>query len=263
MGAGFAGLSAARDLVRLGYDVVVLEGRDRVGGRSATTTIAGTPVDLGGTFVGPTQDDVLALAAELGCETVPTYSRGKNLIRWRGRVRSYRSTIPRLSMLELVDVSRIQWRFERISRQVPVHDAVDGADRAQTRRAVAGRVAALGVRERLDTGPDGDRGPGDVGMRAGRSVDAARRALCQGGRWARPNARRRGRRSTGPLPRRNATDRGADGRRAGTAGGVERGGAAHRTPRRGRRDGRVRPGTGCGQVGHCGHPTGTPSRHRL
>ena len=66
VGAGFAGLSAARDLVRLGYDVVVLEGRDRVGGRSATTTIAGTPVDLGGTFVGPTQDAVLALAAELG-----------------------------------------------------------------------------------------------------------------------------------------------------------------------------------------------------
>ncbi len=41
---------------------------------------------------------MLALAAELGCETVPTYGRGKNLIRWRGRVRSYRSTIPRLSI---------------------------------------------------------------------------------------------------------------------------------------------------------------------
>ena len=60
VGAGFAGLSAARDLVRLGHDVVVLEGRDRVGGRSSTTTIAGTPVDLGGTFVGPTQDAVIA-----------------------------------------------------------------------------------------------------------------------------------------------------------------------------------------------------------
>ena len=98
VGAGFAGLSAARELVRLGYDVVVLEGRDRVGGRSSTTTIAGTPVDLGGTFVGPTQDAVIELARELGCETVPTHSRGKNLIRWRGKVRAYRSTIPKLSM---------------------------------------------------------------------------------------------------------------------------------------------------------------------
>ena len=120
VGAGFAGLAAARELVRRGRDVVILEGRDRVGGRSSTTTLAGTPVDLGGTFVGPTQDAVVALAAELGCETTPTFSRGKNLIRWRGKVRSYRSTIPKLSIIELLDVSRIQWRFDRVCRRVPV-----------------------------------------------------------------------------------------------------------------------------------------------
>ena len=120
VGAGFAGLSAARELSRLGHDVLVLEGRDRVGGRSYTATLAGAPVDLGATFVGPTQKAVLALAAELGCVSVPTYGRGKNLIRWRGKVRSYRSTIPRLSILELLDVSRIQWRFDRISRRVSV-----------------------------------------------------------------------------------------------------------------------------------------------
>ncbi|MCV7298546.1 flavin monoamine oxidase family protein [Mycobacterium barrassiae] len=122
VGAGFAGLAAARELVKRGRDVVVLEGRDRVGGRSSTATIAGVPVDLGGTFVGPTQDAVVALAAELGCETVPTHSRGKNLIRWRGKVRAYRSTIPRLSIIELLDVSRIQWRFERVCRRVPVDE---------------------------------------------------------------------------------------------------------------------------------------------
>jgi monoamine oxidase len=53
---------------------------------------------------------------------VRTHSRGKNLIRWRGRVRSYRSTIPRLSIIELLDVSRILWRFERVCRRVPVHE---------------------------------------------------------------------------------------------------------------------------------------------
>ncbi|TPG32816.1 flavin monoamine oxidase family protein [Mycolicibacterium hodleri] len=120
VGAGFAGLTAARRLTQLGYDVTVLEGRDRVGGRSHTTTIAGVPVDLGGTFVGPTQTAVLELAAELDCPTVPTYNHGKNLIRWRGRVRSYRSTIPKLSILELLDVSRVQWRFERLGKHVPL-----------------------------------------------------------------------------------------------------------------------------------------------
>ena len=120
VGAGFAGLTAAHTLTARGYDVVVLEGRDRVGGRSYTTTVAGVPVDLGATFVGPTQTEVLALAAELGCPTVPTHDTGANLIRWRGRVRSYRGTIPRLSIVELLDVSRVQWQFARLSRQVPI-----------------------------------------------------------------------------------------------------------------------------------------------
>lgn len=120
VGAGFAGLTAARELARSGHDVLVLEGRDRVGGRSLSGEIAGMPVDLGGSFVGPTQDAVLALAAELGVATAPIYHDGANLIRWRGRVRSYRGTIPTLSPLALLDIGRVQWQFERIARSIPV-----------------------------------------------------------------------------------------------------------------------------------------------
>ena len=145
-------VDGARLLAGLGHDVVVLEGRDRVGGRSYTTTIAGVPVDLGGTFVGPTQDEVLKLAAELGCETVPTYSHGKNLIHWRGRVRSYRSTIPKLSILELVDVSRIQWRFERLSPPDSARRPVVTVGGVPPGRPVAGTVAALGARRRRRPG---------------------------------------------------------------------------------------------------------------
>src|ERR1700760_4170480 len=94
VGGGFAGLTAARELKRLGHDVLVLEGRDRVGGRSHTGHVAGIPVDMGGTFVGPTQDAVLALAAELGIPTTPVYDGGKNLIQWRGWNRAYSGTIP-------------------------------------------------------------------------------------------------------------------------------------------------------------------------
>lgn len=120
VGAGFAGLTAARELMRLGHDVLVLEGRDRVGGRSHTGHVAGIPVDMGGTFVGPTQDAVLALAAELDIGTVPTYHDGANLIRWRGTTRPYSGTIPRLSLGGLLDIGRVRWQFERIARTVPL-----------------------------------------------------------------------------------------------------------------------------------------------
>jgi monoamine oxidase len=120
VGAGFAGLTAARQLTRAGLDVLVLEGRDRVGGRTAPGSVAGVPVDLGAAFVGPTQDAVQGLAAELDCLTTPTYDTGSNLIKWRGRVRSYSGTVPSLSLLGLIDIARIRWQFARLARTVPV-----------------------------------------------------------------------------------------------------------------------------------------------
>ncbi|MDT5225447.1 MAG: monoamine oxidase, partial [Mycobacterium sp.] len=120
VGAGFAGLTAARELTRQGHDVLVFEGRDRVGGRSFTGSVAGLPIDLGGSFVGPTQDAVQALAADLQIPTTPTHHHGKNVIRWRGSSRSYTGTIPRLSLIGLLDIGRLQWQFARISRSVPV-----------------------------------------------------------------------------------------------------------------------------------------------
>ena len=122
IGAGLAGLTAARELTRQGLNTVVLEGRDRVGGRTKPATLAGVPVDLGASFVGPTQDAVLALAAELGCATTPTYHAGANLIRWRGTVRRYTGTIPKLGLLGLLDIGRIQWQFERIARGVSISE---------------------------------------------------------------------------------------------------------------------------------------------
>lgn len=51
IGAGVAGLSAARALVDAGIDVLVLEARDRIGGRTHTVDVGGATVDLGGAWI--------------------------------------------------------------------------------------------------------------------------------------------------------------------------------------------------------------------
>ncbi len=80
VGAGFAGLTAARDLVKKGKSVMVLEARDRVGGRVWNHDLGGGKVsERGGTFVGPTQDRLMALAKSLGVGTFDTFDTGDDL----------------------------------------------------------------------------------------------------------------------------------------------------------------------------------------
>ncbi len=76
LGAGLAGLAAARDLAAGGADVVVLEARDRVGGRVEQVAAhdGGRPLQLGGELVGPVHAAYLELVEELGLSLEPTYT---------------------------------------------------------------------------------------------------------------------------------------------------------------------------------------------
>jgi monoamine oxidase len=80
VGAGLAGLTAARDIVRNGRSVLVLEARDRVGGRVLTHSLPGGGyAELGGMFTGPTQDHIQALAQDVGVGLFDTYNTGNNV----------------------------------------------------------------------------------------------------------------------------------------------------------------------------------------
>lgn len=73
VGAGAAGLAAARELRAQGFPVVVLEGRDRIGGRMWTDRSLGVAVDLGAAWIeGARGNPVARLATELGIETQET-----------------------------------------------------------------------------------------------------------------------------------------------------------------------------------------------
>jgi monoamine oxidase len=119
LGAGLAGLTAARRLDRAGLDVVVLEAADHVGGRTVTREVADVTVDLGGTFLGPTQSHAIALADEFGVVRHRTHDNGDSVIRWRSKRRYFRGTIPSISPASLVDVARVRFQFGRLARTVP------------------------------------------------------------------------------------------------------------------------------------------------
>ncbi|UQO37837.1 flavin monoamine oxidase family protein [Burkholderia cepacia] len=82
IGAGLAGLTAARDLQRAGcHAFVVLEARNRVGGRTCNHDLGhGVVSEAGGQWIGPGQTAIADLARELEVDTFPTYYAGKSVI---------------------------------------------------------------------------------------------------------------------------------------------------------------------------------------
>lgn len=99
--------------------VAVLEARDRVGGRSLNHQFAnGDLVDVGGQWIGAGHQRMLALAREFKFDIYPLYNRGKNLIRHNNKVREYLGTIPKLGLLETLQIGWLLWHFERLAAQI-------------------------------------------------------------------------------------------------------------------------------------------------
>jgi len=128
VGAGLSGLRTATRLAEAGTDVVVLEARDRVGGRTLTEVVDGVAYDRGAQWVGPTQHRMHALIDQLGLTTFPTWGEGEAILDVRGERKRYSGTIPPFPILDLLRVHRALGRIDRMTGAVPGHDPTAAPD---------------------------------------------------------------------------------------------------------------------------------------
>ena len=107
IGAGIAGLAAARDLSIDGYDVLVLEARNRIGGRIWTSRDLGVPADLGASWIHGFEDNPISrLAKRHGIEILRTDISSVSPARYRS-VALYEEDGRRLSGQETVEISEM------------------------------------------------------------------------------------------------------------------------------------------------------------
>ncbi|MEY2461294.1 MAG: monoamine oxidase, partial [Acidimicrobiaceae bacterium] len=148
VGAGYAGLTAARRLSQAGKAVVVLEARDRVGGRIWTQHLSdGSAVDRGGGWLGPKHDVMFGLANEVGVSTYKTYVKGSHLLVGEGRTRRYKGLIPKISPLAIITLALAQSKINRMAKQLPLETPWT-ATRAEEwdSRSVASWLEGTGIR---------------------------------------------------------------------------------------------------------------------
>jgi monoamine oxidase len=121
VGAGLSGLMAARTLLAASVEPLVLEARDRVGGRTWTRPASdSTLLDLGGQWIGPTQRRILALAEELGVQTFKTWDTGKNIEYRRGARGAYSGAIPTHDPVVSADAVEAMLTLNMMATQVPL-----------------------------------------------------------------------------------------------------------------------------------------------
>jgi monoamine oxidase len=121
VGAGLAGLTAARELKEAGWVVRVLEARERVGGRLKGYSLgSGQVADLGGEYFGDKSTAIAETARSVGVTAFRTHDEGQRLTFVNGRRFAYTGLVPlRMGPATLADIGQAVLRIERLARTVP------------------------------------------------------------------------------------------------------------------------------------------------
>ncbi len=124
VGAGYSGLACARALAAAGKQVLLLEARDRVGGRCLNQTLPAPfnryVVEGGAEFLGPTQDRMYALVRELGLQTFPAYDTGRLVNYSNGFRTTYGGVVPWVNLLAAGESGIAMIRLDTMAKQVPL-----------------------------------------------------------------------------------------------------------------------------------------------
>jgi len=121
IGAGLAGLNAARKLEKTGLMVQVIEARDRVGGRNLAQVLEdGNVLEMGGQWIGPVQESICALCDELGLERYPVYNTG-HVMFYDGKkkkMKTHKEAAPPLNVFELFDLDRVVKKITKMANSI-------------------------------------------------------------------------------------------------------------------------------------------------
>ncbi|KAE8623002.1 hypothetical protein XENTR_v10005456 [Xenopus tropicalis] len=121
IGGGISGLTAAKLLVESGLNVIVLEARDRVGGRTHTIRKKEVQyVDVGGAYVGPTQNRILRVAKELGIKTYKVNISQRFIHHVKGRTTAFHGSFPPdWNPFVLLDYNHLWRTIDEWGKEIP------------------------------------------------------------------------------------------------------------------------------------------------
>ena len=122
IGGGLSGLAAGNYFFdHQQKNFLILEARDRVGGRTCTIDYKEHAVDVGGAYVGPFQNRILRLAREFNMRTYRINNKGKNVLTFsNGNRTEYKGTIPTsIGVFGLLDLNYLLCRTQELCEHIP------------------------------------------------------------------------------------------------------------------------------------------------